>query len=97
MSQNPVTKAASAVGIVGGAIALAPVAVPTLHGIAGIAVIGLGVYATGTAVYKANSFLSDKATELFNDGSSVVDLIKGNIFSQSKPKEPAKPIPFNRQ
>lgn len=97
MNQNPITTAASAVGVVGGAIALAPVALPTLHGIAGIAVVGLGVYATGSAVVKANSFLSEKATELFNDGSTVVDLIKGNIFTPSKPKEPAKTIPFNRQ
>lgn len=96
MNQNPITTAASAVGVVGGAIALAPVAVPTLHGIAGIAVIGLGVYATGTAVYNANSFLSEKASGLFNDGATVMELLKESVFSKPKSKEPAKPIPFNR-
>ena len=96
MSQNPVTTAAAAVGVAGGAVVLAPVAVPTLHGLAGIAVVGLGAYATGSAVANAASFLNEKASGLLNDGAMAVELLKGSIFSKSKSKPQAREIPFKR-
>ncbi len=45
MIPNPVKVAAPA-------ILLAPVAVPILHGLTGIAVVGLGLFAAGTLVNK---------------------------------------------
>ena len=96
MNQNPVTTAATAVGVAGGAVVLAPVAVPTLHGIAGLAVVGLGIYATGTAVVNAGSFLNDKASGLFSDGAMVLEVLKGSVFSKPRKKVPAKVVPFRR-
>lgn len=43
----------TAVGVAGGSVLFAPVAVPTLHGLAGIAVVGLGIYAVGSVVRQA--------------------------------------------
>ncbi|KZK75076.1 MAG: hypothetical protein A3K90_04485 [Pelodictyon luteolum] len=65
MNQNPIAAAATAAGAAGGAALLAPVAAPALHGIAGIAVIGLGLFAAGTAVVKTAGFINEKATGLF--------------------------------
>ena len=47
------TMVKNAVGFAGGAALIAPVAPPVLHGIAGIAVVGLGIFAAGSLVYKA--------------------------------------------
>jgi len=41
------------VGVAGGAALLAPVAPPLLHGLAGLAVVGLGIFAAGSLVFKA--------------------------------------------
>jgi hypothetical protein len=46
------------VGVAGPAILLAPVAAPILHGLTGIAVVGLGLFAAGTVVAKTVSALS---------------------------------------
>jgi len=46
------------VGVAGGAVLLAPVGMPILHGICGIAVAGLGLLAAGTLVTKTVSALS---------------------------------------
>ena len=40
------------VGVAAPAILLAPVAAPILHGLTGIAVVGLGLFAAGTVVAK---------------------------------------------
>ena len=50
---NPAKIVTTAVGVAGGSALLAPVAVPTLHGLAGIAVVGLGIFAVGSVVCKA--------------------------------------------
>ncbi|MBO8092388.1 MAG: hypothetical protein J7D60_03655 [Prosthecochloris sp.] len=50
---NPAKLVTTAVGIAGGSALIAPVAVPALHGIAGIAIVGLGAVAVGSVVYKA--------------------------------------------
>lgn len=42
-----------AAGVAGGAALLAPVAPPLLHGLAGLAVVGLGIFAAGSLVFKA--------------------------------------------
>jgi len=80
---SPVNQVVTAVGVAGGAALLAPIAAPTLHGLAGIAVVGLGVFATGSAVYNAAGFLNEKGSELL-----------GNQNSRSKP--PVKQVPFNK-
>jgi hypothetical protein len=96
MNQNPITTAATAVGVAGGAAVLAPVAVPTLHGIAGIAVVGLGVYATGTAIFNAARFLNEKTSGLLSGRATAIELPKGSVISKSTPKVPAREIPFKR-
>ena len=87
----------TATGIAGGAALLAPVAAPALHGIAGIAVVGLGLYASGTAVMNAAGMINDKATELFAAGGVPIELLKGTLFSKPVKKAPVKEIPFTRQ
>lgn len=50
---------------------LAPVAIPVLHGLAGIAVIGLGVFAAGTIVSKTvKAFTGNPAHKQSEDDSS---------------------------
>jgi hypothetical protein len=97
MNQNPVFSAVTAVGVAGGSALLAPIAVPALHGIAGVAVVGFGVYATGSAVLNVTRFLNEKASGIFNDGVMVVELLKGTVLSTPKPRVPAKEVPFRRQ
>lgn len=46
------------VGVAGPAILLAPVGAPILHGLTGIAVVGLGLFAAGTVVAKTVNALS---------------------------------------
>jgi len=57
MSQpNPADMVKNTVGIAGGAALLAPaapLAPPILHGLAGIAVVGVGLFAAGSLVMKA--------------------------------------------
>ncbi|ASQ90155.1 hypothetical protein CHL67_03715 [Prosthecochloris sp. GSB1] len=54
---NPAKLVTTGAGIAGGAALIAPVAPPILHGLAGIAVVGLGVVAAGTLVKKATDAL----------------------------------------
>ena len=99
-NQNPVFAAATAAGVAGGGVLLAPLAplaAPALHGIAGVAVVGIGVYATGSAVMNVTRFVSNQASGMLNDGAMVVELLKGTVFSSRKPKVPAKEVPFRRQ
>jgi hypothetical protein len=96
MNQNPVVSAVTAVGVAGGGALLAPIAAPALHGIAGVAVVGFGVYATGSAVLNVTRFLNEKASGILNDGAMVVELLKGTVFSTPKLKVPAKEVPFRR-
>jgi len=49
---NPAEIVKNVVGI-GGTVLLAPVAPPILHGLAGIAVVGLGLFTAGSLVMKA--------------------------------------------
>jgi hypothetical protein len=96
MDQNPITMTVATVGIAGGAALLAPVAAPTLHGIAGIAVIGLGVYATGSAVVNATGFLNAKAAEILKEGTEAAGLIKEVLLTKPKPRVKPKEVPFKR-
>ena len=43
----------TAVGVAGGAAILSPVGMPIVHGLAGIAVVGMGVFAVGSLAFKA--------------------------------------------
>ena len=59
-ASNPANMVKTAVGVAGGAALIAPaapvvapVAIPVLHGLAGIAVVGLGIFAVGSLVTKA--------------------------------------------
>lgn len=97
LNQNPVVSAATAIGIAGGGVLLAPVVAPALQGLAGIAVVGFGVYATGSAVISTSRFLNEKATGLLGDGAKMVELLKGSLMSRPKEKVPAREIPFRRQ
>jgi hypothetical protein len=94
MDQNPITMTLTTAGIATGTVLLAPVAAPAMHGIAGIAVVGLGVYASGSAVMNATTFLNEKANELLKDGAAVAGLINNFIFTKPKPKVQQKEIPF---
>jgi|GEM_PF-1668183 len=97
MNQNPVFSAAAAVGVAGGGALLAPIAAPALHGIVGVAVVGFGVYATGSAILNVTRFLNEKASGILNDGAMVVELLKGTVLSTTRPKVTAKEVPFRRQ
>jgi len=51
---------------------LAPVAIPVLHGIAGIAVVGLGIFAAGTIVSKTvKAFTGNPAHKTSEEDSSL--------------------------
>lgn len=50
---NPVNIVKTAVGVAGGSALIAPVAVPVVHGLAGVAVVGVGIFAVGSLVVKA--------------------------------------------
>jgi divalent metal cation (Fe/Co/Zn/Cd) transporter len=50
-SQDVMVK--TAVGVAGGAALFSPVGMPIVHGLAGLAVAGLGIFAAGTLVVKA--------------------------------------------
>lgn len=97
MNQNPITTTVTAVGLAGGAAFLAPVAAPAIHGIAGFAVVGLGVYATGSAVFNATRALKENASGLLSDGAKVVELFRGSVLSNPKPRVSAREIPFRWQ
>lgn len=97
MNQNPVSAAATAVGIAGGAALLAPVAVPSIHGIVGLAFVGFGIYATGSAVASATRLIGEKATEVFNNGAMVVEMLRGSVLSKPEARVTAKEVPFRRQ
>ncbi len=94
MDQNPIAMTLTTAGIATGAALLAPVAAPAMHGIAGIAVVGFGVYASGSVVMNATSFLNEKANELLNDGAAAASLINNFIFTKPKPKVQPKVVPF---
>jgi hypothetical protein len=53
MVQPGTTNMVKTVVGVGGAALLAPVAPPLLHGLAGLALVGLGIFAAGSLVFKA--------------------------------------------
>lgn len=94
--QNLIGSTATVLGIAGGAVLLAPIAAPTLHGIAGIAVVGMGVCTTGSALINATNFLSDTATGIMTDGENVAGLLKETLLSKQKKRITAKEIPFKR-
>jgi hypothetical protein len=98
MDQNPIAMTLTTAGIATGAALLAPVvapvAAPAMHGIAGIAIVGLGVYASGSAVMNATTFLNEKANELLKDGAAAAGLINNFIFTKPKPKVQPKEVPF---
>jgi hypothetical protein len=48
----------TAVGVAGGAALFSPVGMPIVHGLAGLAVAGLGIFAAGTIVVKAAEALT---------------------------------------
>jgi hypothetical protein len=55
---TPVKVVTTAVGVAGGSALIAPVAMPVLHGLAGIAVVGFGVFAVGSLAFKAAGALN---------------------------------------
>ncbi len=55
---NQVKNIKNAVGVAGGAALLAPVGIPILHGLSGVAVVGLGLFAAGTVVVKTVTALT---------------------------------------
>lgn len=58
-TSNPENMVKTAVGVAGGSVLFAPVAVPTLHGLAGVAVVGLGIFAVGSLALKAAGALGE--------------------------------------
>ncbi|WP_449258661.1 hypothetical protein [Chlorobium limicola] len=94
MLQNPLASAAAALGIAGGAALLAPVAAPTLHGLAGIAVVGFGVYASGSTLVNAKNFLGETASGILAEGTNAAGLIKDALRTKPRPGNPVKEIPF---
>lgn len=68
MSQsNPVDMVKKTVGIAGGAMLIAPaapLAPPLLHGLAGIAVVGFGLFAVGSLVMKGAEALTGMGNTL---------------------------------
>ncbi|NTU59055.1 MAG: hypothetical protein HGB00_09120 [Chlorobiaceae bacterium] len=74
MSQsNPADLVKNAVGIAGGAALIAPaapLAPPILHGLAGIAVIGFGLFAAGSLVMKGAEALSGMGNSLKQKGAA---------------------------
>ncbi len=61
---NPADTVKKVVGIAGGTALIAPVAPPILHGIAGIAVIGLGLFAAGSLVMKATGSIREIGNQM---------------------------------
>lgn len=55
---NQVKNIKNAVGVAGGAALLAPVGMPILHGLSGVAVVGLGLFAVGSVVVKTVTALT---------------------------------------
>ncbi|NTU54088.1 MAG: hypothetical protein HGA97_10395 [Chlorobiaceae bacterium] len=97
LNQNPVTSAVTAVGIVGGAALLAPLAVPALHGLAGLALVGFGVYATGSAVKSATGLIGGKTKGILSNGATGADRIKTEVLSKPEARVTATEVPFSRQ
>ena len=68
VNPNNMTKAAIGIGgaaLVSPALPVAlPVAIPVLHGLAGIAVVGLGIFSVGSLVVKATGILNSKDNPL---------------------------------
>lgn len=64
VNPNNMTKAAIGIGgaaLVSPALPVAlPVAIPVLHGLAGIAVVGLGLFSAGSLITKAVGVLNSK-------------------------------------
>jgi hypothetical protein len=61
---NPANIVKTAAGVAGGSALIAPVAVPTLHGLAGVIVVGAGVFAVGSLVVKAAGAIKDLGNQL---------------------------------
>ena len=81
MDSNPANMMKTAVGVAGGAALIAPaapvvapVALPVLHGLAGIAVVGLGIFAVGSLVVKAAGALGDINNLVKPKGSGTPNL-----------------------
>jgi hypothetical protein len=55
---SPDNMVKTAVGVAGGAALLSPVGMPIVHGLAGIAVAGLGIFAVGSLAFKAVGAIS---------------------------------------
>ena len=77
---NPENMMKAAVGVAGGAAfiapaapVVAPVAMPAIHGLAGIAVVGFGIFAVGSLVVKAAGALSSLGNPMKpqGDGKAV--------------------------
>lgn len=52
------------VGVAGGTALVAPIAPPILHGIAGIAVVGIGLFAAGSLVMNATKTIRDFGNQM---------------------------------
>ncbi|MBN1928791.1 MAG: hypothetical protein JW764_04565 [Chlorobiaceae bacterium] len=60
MEQEPIqgNVLKTAAGVAGAGALLSPVGIPILQGLAGIAVVGVGIFAAGTAVMKVGEMIS---------------------------------------
>jgi hypothetical protein len=67
---NPVNIVKTAVGVAGGSALVAPVAMPVLHGLTGIAVVGVGIFAVGSLVIKTAGAIKGIANPLKSKGES---------------------------
>jgi hypothetical protein len=61
---NPADTVKNVVGVAGGTALIAPIAPPLLHGIAGIAVVGIGLFAAGSLVMKASETIREMGYQI---------------------------------
>ena len=54
--QNNMVK--TAIGVAGGAVLFSPICMPIIHGLAGIAVSGLGIFSVGSLAFKVIGAIS---------------------------------------
>ncbi|NTW69081.1 MAG: hypothetical protein HGB23_04455 [Chlorobiaceae bacterium] len=64
MPSNPANIVKTAVGVAGGTALIAPVALPVVSGLAGIAVVGVGLFAVGSLALKAAGAIKEIADPL---------------------------------
>ncbi len=61
---NPANIVKIGVGVAGGSALIAPVALPVVHGLAGIAVVGVGIFSVGSLIFKAAGAINNLGNTL---------------------------------